>query len=77
MEAIKIKNIKNPVILIKILQNNKIVVIDNETTIRYFDRDNIDNVSGFKVKIKHERYKTDVVTVSNNGEYLATLSANC
>jgi len=77
MEAVKIKNIKKPVILIKILENNKIVVIDNETTIRYFDRDNIDNVSGFKVKIKHERYKTDTVAVSNNGEYLATLSGDC
>lgn len=77
MEAIKIKNITKPVILIKILQNNKIVVIDNETTIRYFDRDNIDNVSGFKVKIKHIRYKADMVCVSNDGEYLATLSADC
>ena len=77
MEAVKIKNIKKPVILIKILQNNKIVVIDNETTIRYFDRDNIDNVSGFKVKIKHERYRTQTVAVSDNGEFLATLSGDC
>ena len=76
MEAIKIKNIKKPIILIKILPNNKIVVIDNETTIRYFDRDNIDNVSGFKMKIKHIRYKTDMVAVSDNGEYLATLSSD-
>ena len=77
MEAIRIKNIKNPVILIKILQNNKIVVIDNETTIRYFDRNNIDNVSGFKVKIQHERYKTNVVSITDDGEYLGVLSADC
>ncbi len=77
MEAIKTIDIKKPIILLKILDNDRLLVIDNETTIRYLGLSEYDLKSGFKVKITHERYKTNMVYSSNDGQFLATASADC
>ena len=76
MEALKVLNIKKPIILIKLLDNNELLVIDSETTIRRFDVQNYELISGFKVNIKHNRYKTSVVSIDNKGEFLAAMSAD-
>ncbi len=77
MEAIKTVNVKKPIIAMKILDNDTLLVIDSETTIRYLGLSEYNLKSGFKVNIKHERYKTNMVASSNDGHYLATASADC
>jgi len=77
MEAIKTLDIKKPIVLIKIIDDGRLLVIDNETTIRYLGLPEYNLVSGFKVNIKHERYKTNMLASSNDGQFLATASADC
>lgn len=77
MKAIKHITLKNPIILIKLLENDELLVVDEETTIRYYNPTTFALVSGFKANIKHERFKTDVVAFSNYGDFFATISADC
>ncbi len=77
MKIVKSLSIVKPVIMIKILNDKHLVVIDSETTVRFYDKENFKLMNGFKVNITHERYKTSVVAYSNNGKYFATLSSDC
>ena len=77
MEVVKVKNIKEPVILVKIMKNNTLLIVDADTTVRYFDKYDLTLLSGFKAKITHKRYKTSVVAFSNNKEYFASMSSDC
>jgi len=76
MEIILSKSIAKPVILMKILDNRELVIVDAQTSVRYFDKRNLELKGGFKVGVKHKRYKTAVVAFSNDGEYFATLTAD-
>jgi hypothetical protein len=76
MEIVQEKNINEAIILLKVLANNTLLVVDSHTTIRYFDLKSLALLSGFKAKIKHARYKTDVVSFSNNREYFAAISGD-
>jgi hypothetical protein len=77
MKPVKKKNIIQPVILIKILDNSDLVVVDSNTVVRFYNKDNLEVLNGFKVNIKHQRYKNSVVSFSSDGNYFATLSADC
>jgi len=77
MELVNSKSVVEPVILLQILDNNTLLVVDANTTVRYLKHDSLELFGGFKVGINHERYKSSVVAYSQNGEYLATLSADC
>ena len=77
MNVVKNVSIKKPVIYLNILKDKKLLSIDSDTTVRTFLTKNLSLESGFKVNIKHERYKTQVVVFSEEGDYFATLSANC
>ena len=74
MKIICNKSVSKPVILIKILDNNDLVVIDVDTTIRFFDKKDLTLKGGFKVGVTHKYYKTPVVAFSNDGKYFATIS---
>jgi len=76
MEIVRSKSITQPVILMKILDTKELVIVDAETTVRYFDKENLELQSGFKVGIHHKRYKSPVVAFSNDGEYFATLTTD-
>lgn len=76
MKPVKSKNIKEPIILIKLLDNTQLVLVDSKTTIRYLDAESLETLDGFKGNISHLRYKTPVVAFSDNGHYFATLSAD-
>ena len=68
MQYSKTKNYKNPIIHLKLIKNNDIlVVIDNETTIRYIDKNTLKTIDGFKAKIKHKSFRNDVVDYANDG----------
>ncbi len=76
MNFVQRKGVNKAVILLKILEDNRLVVIDSETTIRFMKVNELSLIDGFKVNIKHEYYKTNVVTFSNDGDYFATLTAD-
>ena len=77
MKVIQGKNFKYPIVFIKILDDNSLVVIDSQTTIRYLEKENLELLNGFKANIKHLRYKTPVVAFSSDGKKFATLSSDC
>ncbi len=77
MKPIKHTNISEPIVSIKILNDKTIVVVDKNTTVRYYDKEDFSLKNGFKAKITHQRYKTKVVEFSNDGEHFAVLSADC
>lgn len=70
------KGINKAVILLKIIEDGRLIVVDNETTIRFMNTDELSLINGFKVNINHQYYKTNVITFSNDGDYFATLSAD-
>jgi WD40 repeat protein len=77
MELLNSKSIVQPVILLQLLDDSTLLVVDSQTTIRYFKHDSLELFGGFKVGIHHKRYKSNVVACSQDGEYLASLSADC
>jgi WD40 repeat protein len=74
MKSVKVLNIKKPIILIKVLEDGILAVVDSETTVRYFNTEDFSLVSGFKLGVKHLRYKTNMVAISNDAEYITTIS---
>ncbi|MDF1879222.1 hypothetical protein JHD46_06190 [Sulfurimonas sp. SAG-AH-194-C20] len=76
MDFVIRKGINKAVIVLKILEDGRLIVVDNETTIRFMKVDELSLVEGFKVNIKHKYYKTNVVSFSNDGEYFSTLTAD-
>ena len=77
MKPIKKKNIALPIVLTKVLDNGDLVVVDAKTTVRFYNKNNLEVLNGFKVNIEHQRYKNSVVSFSSDGKYFATLSADC
>ena len=75
MKPVQSKSIAKPVILMKILDDKRsLVVIDNETTIRFFEKDSLSLKNGFKVGVVHKHYATPVVAFSNDSNYFALIS---
>jgi len=74
MKPIKTLNIKKPIILIKVLDNGTLAVVDSQTTVRYFKKEDFSVISGFKLGVNHLRYKTNMLAISNDAEYIATIS---
>ncbi len=76
MEIVQSKSVAKPIILMKFLDENTLLVVDAETTVRYFNKENLELQNGFKVGIVYKRYKASVVAFSGNGNYLAFLSSD-
>jgi hypothetical protein len=77
MTPLKHKNIREAIVLIKKLNDNRLVVVDAKTTIRYLNIETLEVLNGFKANIKHEHYKNNVVSFSSDGNYFASISADC
>ncbi len=77
MEAVDSKNIKEPVILLKILKNDFLLVVDNNTTVRYFNTTSLSLIDGFKAKIYHRRYKSSMVAFADNDANFVSITPNC
>jgi hypothetical protein len=73
-----IKKIKLPsaIILAQILDDGSLLLVDEYTTIKYYDLDTFEIIGGFKANITHLRYKTNVVAFSSDGEYFASMSSD-
>lgn len=77
MEVVKSKSVVKPIILLKYYpEDNTLLVIDNETTIRFLDNDTLSVTDGFKAGVKHQNYRSNVVAFSQDKHYLATISAD-
>ncbi len=77
MKSTRVKRFSEAIIFIKILEDDSLLVADSQTTVRYFNKEDLSLLSGFKAKIEHKRFKTHVVSFTNNGSYFASLSADC
>ncbi len=76
MEPAIEKNFKLPIILIKLLDNDNLLVVDSKTTIRFLESKKFGVVAGFKGNISHMRYKTKVVAFSSDASYFGALSSD-
>ena len=77
MEALLSKSFAKPIITLKLYpEDDTLLVIDNETTIRFLNKDTLSLVDGFKAGIVHKNFKGQIVDFSNNKNFLATLSAD-
>ncbi len=70
MQPLKIFTIKKPIIKIKHIDNDKIAIIDESNTIRFFDLHNLKLAGGFKINLPQNRVFTNSVDVSKDGKYL-------
>ncbi|MEA1956016.1 MAG: hypothetical protein U9N02_05940 [Campylobacterota bacterium] len=77
MREIKQTNFKYPIVLIKILNDGRLLIVDNKTTVRYLNKEKLQITSGFKVGIDHERFKQKVVAFSGDASKFATLTSDC
>lgn len=76
MKPVQSKSVSKPIVLIKLYEDDTLLVIDNETTVRFFEKDTYKLIEGFKAGIKHQSFRTNVIAYSNDKHYLATLSAD-
>ncbi len=70
------KNYKEPIILVKKLDDGNLVVIDNHSTIRFVENDTLTTIDGFKAKIEHRRYQNRVIDFATNRKFFASLTAD-
>lgn len=76
MEVIKSKGLEKAIILLKILDNQRLLVVDKETTVRFLDKKELTILDGFKANIHHEYYKTNVVAFSNDAALFSVVSGS-
>ena len=77
MEALLSKSFAKPIITLKLYpEDNTLLVIDNDTTIRFLEKDTLSLVDGFKAGIFHQNFKGQIVDYSNDKTFLATLSSD-
>lgn len=77
MKPLKIKEFKKPIIYSKYLNNEALIVVDKDTTVRYLDINTFETLSGFKLNVNHVWYKNSIVSFSNDGVFFAFQSADC
>jgi len=76
MDVLINKNFKNPIIYIKILDDEVLVVVDNESNIYYLDINTLELEETLSINIKHQRYGTNVVGLSSDGNKFVSLSTD-
>ncbi|NPA66830.1 MAG: hypothetical protein GXO11_08120 [Epsilonproteobacteria bacterium] len=69
-------NYTQPIIHIKKLNDGKMVVADNQTTIRIIDPNSLKTLNGFKAKIIHNDFKVESLDFSKDGQYFGSTSSD-
>lgn len=77
MKSLKRKEFLEPIVLIKVLDNESLLIVDKNTTVKILDKKTLEVISGFSAKISHERYKTNVVSFDDNGDFFSVITADC
>jgi hypothetical protein len=76
MQTVKSFNIKQPVLLLKVLNNGILAVIDAHTSLRLINVSSYKIVGGFKTNIEHERIIGNHVSIAPGGGVCATIIPN-
>ncbi len=76
MKPLKIKKFNEPIIYCKYLDNETLLIVDKDTTVRYLDINSFETLSGFKLNIKHTWYENSIVSFSKDGSLFALISAD-
>ncbi|MCF6329915.1 MAG: hypothetical protein L3I99_00010 [Sulfurimonas sp.] len=76
MKPLKIKKFNQPIIYCKYLDNDTLLIVDKDTTLRYLDINTFETLSGFKLNIKHTWYKNSIVSFNDDGSLFALQSAD-
>ncbi|MDY0116887.1 MAG: hypothetical protein RBR59_04840 [Sulfurimonadaceae bacterium] len=76
MEPLTSKKLSDPILLLKILDDGRFLVVDAKTNIRYLKRDTLEIEGGFRANIEHESFSHRVVSFSFDGAYFASLSTD-
>lgn len=74
MKPSKIKKFSDPLLYLKLLDNNTLIAVDTQTTVRYLNPITLELLSGFKANILHKDYANNVISFSDSGNYFATIS---
>lgn len=69
MDVSKILNFKQPILLLKSLNNGNLGVIDAQNTLRLIDAISYEIIDGFKTNIQHDRLIGSYVDITPDGEY--------
>jgi len=77
MKPLKIKKFNDPIIYCKYLNNDTLLIVDKNTTVRYLDIKNFETLNGFKLNVKHTWYKNNIVSFSDDGAFFALKSSDC
>ena len=70
MQPLKIFTIKRAITKIKYIQDDKIIVVDKNNSVRIFDLHELKLDGGFKINLPENRLFVNSVDVSKNGDYL-------
>jgi len=76
MEAVKQVNFTQAIIYMKILDNGSLVVVDENTAVRFLEIEKLQTISGFKANITHKRYSSNVVCFSSDAKYFVSCSGD-
>ncbi len=76
MKVIKSKGVNKAVILLKILDDKRLLVVDKFSTIRFFEKDTLVLRDGFKVNMQHKYYKNSVIAFSNDGNFFSVITSS-
>ncbi len=72
MQQVSVINIKRAVVQLKTLDNDRLAVIDSDTTLRLYDTKEYTLSGGFKSNIVHERRIGNFVDIVSSGIFLVT-----
>jgi len=75
MKAVKSQSISKAVVLLQILDDGTLVAINADTTVYNFNIESFKLLDGFKVGIKHARYKTKVIAYAQDAKHFASLTS--
>ncbi|HEX5710942.1 MAG TPA: hypothetical protein VFX68_06305 [Sulfuricurvum sp.] len=73
MDALKLINIKSPILQLKTLASGALAVIDAQTTLRIFSADDYKIIDGFKCNVLHERLSSSVTDIASKGNYFISI----
>ncbi len=76
MEAIQSINFNKAIIYTKILDDSSLLVVDQDTSVRFLKLEDLSVLNGFKANIHHERYSSSMVYFSNDAKYFISTTSD-
>ena len=77
MKPVKDYSFDKAIIYTKIIDNEILLVVDSNTSIKYLNIESLRENGSFKANITHSRYIPKIIDFSSDGEKFASLSSDC